>query len=303
MTRFANAPISFPPIPPIFSKIPPPPISPNGVQVHVCSVCLRPRSRQCQSEYPSKPKGSQSESGICRRCRVQDVTPSESRGMTNSAPSKGNTGKVDRVKQHETYRSDCQPSMKKEPVKGDAEMSEDARSSTPSSPGAEEIIRGIKVVRIPGNSKRKNLKKKRSGDQPIDQSRPNSNNKSTDPKQAPNSQARPQSGGRALAKQTRLAERSSSDEPEAEAKPSYDGVMEDLDITRDAAEEARSELRRCNRLSEDIRAFATSRAASMHPGEKASNVSECRYSYIVCNRMTCIPQSLNSESETSSWVV
>lgn len=270
-------------------------------------MCLRPRSNQYQSQHSLNPGESPSQSAICRRCRVQDVTPDGSKSVTNRVALTANPGKAKMVKPREASLSDHQSTMAKKPVKGDAEMSEDARSLTPSSPRAEEVVRGIKVIRIPSDSKRMSSEKS-SGARPKAQRRYTTSSEDglDSSKQTLSPQTRLRSRGRTMARQSHAPKRSNSDKPNPETKQTYDGVMEDLEIARDAAEEARRELRRCRRLSEDIRAYAARRAASMH----RDRIPECQFSYIVRypsnlhfhSRLTCPQKPPVGLSEPSSKI-
>ncbi|KAL9079325.1 MAG: hypothetical protein Q9157_001801 [Trypethelium eluteriae] len=267
-------------MPSSFPNIPPPPIVFDGVQPHICSVCYKPRSKQYQIQRAIKPEEQVPQSTICRRCRVQDVTSNEPRSNIASVASSNNTTKADKNQKRKMVNLDHQRTTTG--VKGDANMTEDARSPSPPSNEAGEVIRGIKVVRIPA-SRNNRIGKNGLRDESKSQRRDSisDGNEPTSAKRATSFETRMQSRGRAIERQSRPPKRTDSDKPDQEPKQTYDGAMEDVETARWVAEEARHRLRQCRRLSQDAQTLAADRAASARRDTTDPSIPECRYSYIV----------------------
>ena len=215
---------------------------------------------------------------------MQDLTPDDSKSAPNSAASTRNSVKGEETKPKEAYNSSHRSNASRTPPKEDTKVPNNARSLTPSSAGTEEIVRGIKVVRIPVKSNKRGEKRSNPQDRPKFQQKSveSSDDEWVSPKKATSSQSRLHPRGRAITRQSQSSKRSDSDRSHAEARQTYDRVLEDAAAVLDSAEEARRELRRCRLLSEDVRAFAAKRATPAHRDETDANVPECQFSYIVC---------------------
>ncbi|KAL9085369.1 MAG: hypothetical protein Q9165_007660 [Trypethelium subeluteriae] len=166
-------------------------------------------------------------------------------------------------------------------AKGDVNMTEDARSLSPSSNGTGEVVRGIKVVRIPA-SRNNRIRKDGLRDESRSQRRESfsDRNEPTNAKRATGFDTRMQSRGRPVERDSQPPKRSDSDKPDREPELTNDGAMEDVKTARWVAEEARRKLRRCRRLSQDVQAMASDRVASARRDATDPNTPECRYSYI-----------------------
>ena len=300
-----NEAMPFSPIPASFSRIPPPPITSNDTQTQVCSVCSRPRSRQYHSMYSTQSEKTARQTSVCRRCRVQDITPNEARNIPDSKILTAHPTKTERTKVQKRDQCKHQLSAAKRPTKGDAEISEDARSLTPSSVAAEEIVRGIKVVRIPEN-RRKKVSRTRASRDPLSSFHRYSDSSAdelSDRHRVAKLRPRTQSRGRTIARQVQSPRRSQNERLDLEDSTMYKGVIEDANLARKAADEARRGIRTSRQLSSDMQAFAERRAASARRDTVSPDIPECRYSYIVRLEQTKPIRMLIKDAEISSGTI